>query len=111
MRDDSHDGNPSPTPVRGYAATLDELAKSIGLPGETLEALNRKGKGPPTFKLGRRIFCRITDFHEWLDDVATGKIEATLNPSKRRQLRADEPPRPIPRLRRQRGESRAPRPD
>jgi hypothetical protein len=36
------------------------------------------------FKLGRRIYCRVSDFHEWLDDCATGKVDATLHPSKRR---------------------------
>jgi hypothetical protein len=73
-------------PVTSYAATLDSLAASIGLPGQTLDALSRKGKGPPIFKIGRRIYCRLRDFHQWLDDLATGKIDATLHPAKRRRL-------------------------
>lgn len=68
----------------GYAASLDQLAVSIGLPGETLEKLSRSGKGPPVFKLGRRIYCRVQDFHQWLDSVADGRIDATLTEGKRR---------------------------
>ena len=30
------------------------------------------------FKVGRRKFCRVADFYEWLDKIATGKIDATL---------------------------------
>jgi hypothetical protein len=84
-----HNGGPPLAPVAPiprHSAPLNDLAASVGVPGETLEALSRKGKGPPIYKIGRRIFARIEDFHEWLDDVATGKIDATLHPSKRRRL-------------------------
>jgi hypothetical protein len=83
---DYNDAPPLVAPIPRHAAPLADLAASVGLPAETLDALSRKGKGPPIFKLGRRIYCRVGDFFAWLDDVATGKIDATLHPSKRRRL-------------------------
>ena len=73
-----------PVPLTGYAATFERCGESIELPSGTLDALSRAGKGPSCFKLGRRIYCRVKDFHDWLDAVAAGKIDATLNPGKRR---------------------------
>lgn len=82
-----NDNPPAPVaPIPRHAAPLDDLAASVGLPAYTLDELSRKGKGPPIFKLGRRIFCRIADFHEWLDDCAIGKIDARIGPAKRRHL-------------------------
>ena len=96
-------------PINGYAATLEVLASSIGLPTPTLDALVRAGRGPPTFKIGRRVFGLVGDFHGWLDAVAAGRIDATLT-GKRRHLQADEIPakhaRPKP-GRQRRTESRA----
>lgn len=74
-------------PAPAYAASLDALASSIGLPGETLSMLSRAGKGPPIFKIGRRIYCRVRDFHHWLDRLADGKIDAALSETKRRPPR------------------------
>jgi|HubBroStandDraft_6_1064221.scaffolds.fasta_scaffold424028_3 hypothetical protein len=69
---------PNNTPLETYALPPRELAAAIGLPPETLDALCRHKKGPPLFKIGRRWFCRRSDFHAWLDDCASGKIDATL---------------------------------
>jgi hypothetical protein len=30
------------------------------------------------------VYCRISDFNEWLDDCTSGEIDATLTPRKRR---------------------------
>jgi hypothetical protein len=76
-------------PIPNHAAPLEALATPMGLPAPTLDALVRAGKGPPVFKIGRRVFCRVTDFHRWLDDVASGKIDATLA-RKRRHIQIDE---------------------
>lgn len=75
---------PTLRPQHAYALPLPVWAASIGLPADTLDALRRKGKGPAWFLIGRRIYCREDDWHQWLDDVAAGRIDATLRPSKRR---------------------------
>lgn len=82
-----------------HTKPIDALAIEMGLPPGTMTHLNLAGKGPPTFKVGRRLFCRVADFYEWLDKIAAGKIDATLTASKRRHLSADEVPRSQPRSR------------
>ena len=82
-----------------HTKPIDALATEMGLPPGTMIQLHIRGKGPPTFKVGRRLFCRVADFYDWLDKIATGKIDATLV-SKRRHFSADEVPQPQPRHRR-----------
>jgi len=67
-----------------HTAPLDALASSIGLPTETLQKLCQHGKGPTIFKIGRRIYCRVADFHSWLDELAEGKIDGALTAKKKR---------------------------
>lgn len=79
----------APEPPSTHTRPIEKLAASIDLPGPTLDALRHAGKGPPVYPLGRRLYCRIVDFHLWLDDVATGKIDATLNARKRRHIQTN----------------------
>jgi hypothetical protein len=90
---------PNNTPLETYAQPPSKLAESIGLPAETLDALSRHGKGPPIFKIGRRWFCRRSDFHAWIDACASGRINATLV-DKRRHVAPPEVLTPPPRERR-----------
>ena len=78
-----------------HTKPIDALAVEMGLPSGTMAALDARGKGPPTFKVGRRKFCRVADFYDWLDDIATGKIDATLV-EKRRHLAREQVPQPHP---------------
>lgn len=70
-----------PPPI--HAASLEALSNTINLPIETMHALVRHGRGPLVFKVGRRLCCRVSDFNRWIDDVATGRLDATLYPRKR----------------------------
>jgi hypothetical protein len=76
-----------------HAKPVDALAVEMGLPPGTMSALDAHGKGPPTFKVGRRKFCRVSDFYEWIDKIATGEIDATLV-EKRRHLAPEQVPQP-----------------
>lgn len=53
-----------------HAAPESELLEEIGLPASTYAAEKAAGRGPRTFKIGRRIYVRIADWHAWLDERA-----------------------------------------
>jgi hypothetical protein len=87
-----HNGPPDPIALpEPYALPPGKLADSICLPSETLDALSRAGKGPRCFKIGRRWYCTLSDFRAWLDDCASGKIDATLVEKRR----SSAPPEPL----------------
>ena len=81
--------------ANSHTKPLDALATELGLPPGTMAALEARGKGPPTFKVGRRKFGRVADFHKWLDRIANGEIDATLV-SKRQHLAPEQVPEPHP---------------
>lgn len=90
-----------------HTAPLDALSTGLGLPPGTMAALEARGKGPPVFKVGRRKFCRVADFYERLDKIATGRIDATLTHTKRRHLALEQVPQPRPQPRPQPQQQRA----
>jgi hypothetical protein len=78
--------------ITTHAAPLGKLALSIDLPPPTMNALCGAGLGPPTFRLGRRVYCLLADFNLWLDRVASGEVDATMSSPKRRHLMPGETP-------------------
>ncbi len=51
------------------AVPIDDFALQIGLPISTMQQLRKEGKGPKTFKLGRRVYVHVKDAREWLDEL------------------------------------------
>jgi hypothetical protein len=61
------------------AAPETELVESIDLAVSTYRACIRGGRGPRTFKIGRRNFVLIEDWNAWLRQMAeTGGLTAGL---------------------------------
>ena len=52
------------------AVPIDGFACQIGLPVSTMQQLRKEGKGPKTFKLGRRVYVHVKDAREWLDELS-----------------------------------------
>jgi hypothetical protein len=52
------------------AMPLADFAAALDLPMSTMEKLRASGKGPRTFKLGRRLYVRQADQRDWLDAMA-----------------------------------------
>lgn len=52
------------------ALPIDEFAELISLPAGTLRQLRRDGKGPDTFRLGRRVFVHESAAKRWLAERA-----------------------------------------
>lgn len=106
-----HDDDSASTPVApitAHAVPLGTLTRSIDLPPQTMNALCRAGLGPPTFKIGRRVYGRVSDFNDWLDRVARGDVDATLTAPKRRHLADGEAPSPERPRRRKPGRPKRP---
>ena len=55
------------------AAPINVLVEEIDLPLSTFYSLEADGKGPRTFKLGRRKYCLLTDWQAWLQLRATAE--------------------------------------
>jgi hypothetical protein len=53
-----------------YAAYELDLVASLGLPLSTYRNATSGGRGPRSFKLGRRNYVLISDWVEWLDHLA-----------------------------------------
>lgn len=53
-----------------FAAHEVDLVEGLGLPLSTYRACVSGGKGPRTFKLGRRNYVLLTDWHAWLETLA-----------------------------------------
>ncbi len=47
-----------------------EVGLLLDIPIATLNALRARGKGPPCFRLGRRLYVRQTDLRAWLDTMS-----------------------------------------
>ena len=53
-----------------FAILETELVASIGLPISTYRACVQGGRGPRTFKLGRRNYILRNDWEAWLEHLA-----------------------------------------
>ena len=54
---DQHDDQP--------LLTMDEAARLLTLSTRTLQYLHREGKGPPRYRLGRRVVYRRDEVLHW----------------------------------------------
>lgn len=56
--------------------TVDEIAAELRVPESTFRTWRSLGKGPKSFKLGRRVVYRRSDVQAWIDrqeaDTARG---------------------------------------
>jgi predicted DNA-binding transcriptional regulator AlpA len=46
---------------------LPEIAEMTGIPVDTLRFYRQVGKGPKTFKLGRRVVAYESDVNAWIE--------------------------------------------
>jgi hypothetical protein len=56
--------------IAAPALPLIEIALFLDLPISTIDKLRAQGKGPRTFKIGRRLYVRQVDLREWIDRMA-----------------------------------------
>lgn len=49
--------------------TTEELAKIVRAPVETVRYWRHIGKGPKSFKIGRRVLYRGDDVSRWIDEA------------------------------------------
>jgi len=61
--------------IAAPALPLADIALFLDLPLSTVDQLRAQGRGPKTFRLGRRLYVRQTDLRTWLDRMA--ESEAT----------------------------------
>ncbi len=58
--------------------TTDEVAALVRTPVETVRFWRHVGKGPRSFKVGRRVLYEEEDVKAWLADIrAAGSADAT----------------------------------
>lgn len=66
-----------PNDLPKIAALETELVESLGVPLSTYRACTRGGRGPRTFKIGRRNYVLLADWDAWLETLAaTGGLTA-----------------------------------
>ena len=56
--------------IAAPALPVADVALFLDLPLSTMDKLRAQGQGPRCFKLGRRLYVRRVDLHEWLDTMA-----------------------------------------
>jgi hypothetical protein len=56
--------------IAAPAMPVADAAMLLDLPLRTMDQLRAQGKGPRTFKIGRRLFVRQADLRDWLDQMA-----------------------------------------
>lgn len=52
------------------ALPIADVALFLDVPLSTIDKLRAQGRGPHTFKIGRRLYVRQADMREWLDRMA-----------------------------------------
>lgn len=52
--------------------TTDEVADLVRHPSETVRYWRHVGKGPRSFKVGRRVLYAVDDVEQWLADARAG---------------------------------------
>jgi hypothetical protein len=61
--------------IHAPALPLTDLSIYLDIPVSTLDLLRSQGRGPRTFKIGRRLYVRQVDLREWFDTLAQGESE------------------------------------
>lgn len=59
--------------------SLDQAAAQIGLSVETLRQWRKRGRGPRTFLLGRRVVIDQEDLTDWVNEQRLGTSPARSN--------------------------------
>ncbi|MGY4642805.1 helix-turn-helix domain-containing protein [Cellulomonas sp. URHB0016] len=54
--------------------TTAEVAEQLHTPVETVRYWRHIGKGPKSFKVGRRVLYAVDDWEAWLEDVRAGRV-------------------------------------
>ncbi|TSD62808.1 helix-turn-helix domain-containing protein [Aeromicrobium piscarium] len=54
--------------------TTEELAELVRQPPETVRYWRHVGKGPASFKLGRRVLYERTDVEAWITEAKAGAV-------------------------------------
>jgi len=57
--------------IAAPALPVADVALFLDLPLSTVDKLRAQGRGPHTFKIGRRLYVRQSDLRSWLDRLAT----------------------------------------
>jgi hypothetical protein len=56
--------------IAAPALPVADVALFLDVPLSTLDKLRAEGRGPHTFKIGRRLYVRQGDMRAWLDRMA-----------------------------------------
>ncbi|MCL4762450.1 MAG: helix-turn-helix domain-containing protein [Burkholderiales bacterium] len=56
--------------IAAPALPVADVALFLDLPLSTVDKLRAEGRGPRTFKIGRRLYVRQQDMRAWLDRLA-----------------------------------------
>ncbi len=56
--------------IAAPALPVADVALFLDIPLSTVDKLRAAGKGPRTFKIGRRLYVRQGDLRAWLDRMA-----------------------------------------
>jgi hypothetical protein len=56
--------------IAAPALPLVDVSLFLDVPLSTLDKLRAEGRGPRTFKIGRRLYVRQGDMRAWLDALA-----------------------------------------
>jgi hypothetical protein len=59
--------------IAAPALPLADVSLFLDCPLSTLDMLRAQGRGPRTFKIGRRLYVRQADLRDWLDSMATAE--------------------------------------
>lgn len=65
--------------------TVASLAEKLGVSRAALYRILRKGAGPPTFRVGRRILIDREALHAWISGGGDVRREADESTSRRQQ--------------------------
>lgn len=57
--------------INAPALPVADVALFLDVPLSTIDKLRAEGRGPHTFKIGRRLYVRQNDMRQWLDRLAT----------------------------------------
>jgi predicted DNA-binding transcriptional regulator AlpA len=58
------------TLLAAHALPLADVSLLLDVPRSTIDKLIAQGRGPRTFLIGRRLYCRQADVRAWLDQLA-----------------------------------------
>lgn len=67
-----------PSKAAAHRVTIDpdEAVAIYGVNKGTLANLRNKKKGPPYFRLGRKVLYKVTDFEKWLFSTPVKTMES-----------------------------------